>query len=487
MRLVVAIAALAMALCVASPPRSAFAQKSAAEPDSKSQVPDQVSGAAEWDEAPRPDQAHGIAEGNEQSDGWLWVPRAIFFVPKWAFFIAASPLRLTAYLYERYQLPDRFDRMFFNDTGTVGFFPVAFFETGFGLNAGVRFIHKDLFGERERLRLRLGYGGRYRQLYSAQLTSGDRLGKRVTLDLRGDFEIRAQDTFYGIGNADEVDDDTITMPADARAGDVAVISRFRQQVTRTVLTADFALGGPLHARISGHLMWRSFEIPDDDDLDDDLAIDQAYTRDSLVGFDSGLNNLYTELELRYDTRRRTNIYLTNAVPAAGWLISGWAGRASGFGDDPSSYTRVGMDVQRYINLYRGTRILGLRVFAENLLGELDNIPFVDLPPLGGGLLLRGYALDRFRDRASVVASAEYSYDLGPNFAGVLFVDTGGVFRKLRDAELDDLRLGFGGGLQVHTGNSFMARFTVASSVDGGLFFSLGFDPVHNTRTRAGRY
>ncbi len=50
-----------------------------------------------------------------------------------------------------------------------------------------------------------------------------------------------------------------------------------------------------------------------------------------------------------------------------------------------------------------------------------------------------------------------------------------------DARLN--RLGYGGGLQLHSKRSFLARLQVASSIDGGVFFRLALSPTHETRSR----
>ena len=79
----------------------------------------------------------------------------------------------------------------------------------------------------------------------------------------------------------------------------------------------------------------------------------------------------------------------------------------------------------------------------------------------------------------VAKSAEYA-------AGFLFVDVGRVFSQPEDIEISDINLGFGGGVQLHSKKGFLGRFTVASSTDGGVFFSLSFDPVYDTKARVER-
>ena len=447
--------------------------------------------AKDWDSAPLPTEASGIARPDSKgASTLLWIPRVIFFVPKWAVIIVAQPFRGIAWAYERYQFRNRFDQVFFNDAGTFGIYPVAFFETGFGLNAGARLIHRDLFGDEERFRLRVSYGGRFRQIYSAKFGSGERLGDTVELELDAGLEIRPKDRFFGIGNSDDTAPGSVALPVDAVTGDAALDSRFRQEVVRVRMGTDFHLYDDdersFAVKLSGAYMHRSFGGADSD-YDDSGYIEDYYQTDSLVGFSGGLSNLYSEIELEYDSRRPTWEYLSNAVPATGWHLIGFAGYAAGMADDPSAYIRYGADLQRYVCIYGGSRILALRLFVEGVTGPIDEVPFVDLPPLGGPLMLRGYEQDRFRDRALTMASAEYEWGLGPSFSAALFVDSGRVWSSLGDVGFDDLRVGYGAALQMHQRHSFLFRFDVSSSIDGGLFFNLGFDPAFNVRDRAGRY
>ena len=123
---------------------------------------------------------------------------------------------------------------------------------------------------------------------------------------------------------------------------------------------------------------------------------------------------------------------------------------------------------------------------EGVAGDLENVPFVDLPRLGGPILLRGYDRDRFRDRILGLTSAEYEFDLGYAFTGFLFVDAGRVYPDLSDLSLDDVRFGYGGGLQLQTEKAFLGRVGLASSTDGGLIFTLSLDPVYDPKARVER-
>jgi outer membrane protein assembly factor BamA len=147
--------------------------------------------------------------------------------------------------------------------------------------------------------------------------------------------------------------------------------------------------------------------------------------------------------------------------------------------------RYGVDALRYINLYRGDRVLLLRAYAEAVTGPLDEIPFTDLPRLGGPLMLRGYHRDRFRDRIALLGTGEYAFPIGELMSGFLFLDAGRVERAWDDLSGDRIRYGFGGGIQLQSVDAFIMRFQVAGSADEpGVFIKLSFDPLYNPRPRA---
>jgi len=437
--------------------------------------------------APRPDQASGVETPDEApaSDRWLSVPRALLFVPRVAVWAAGQPLRGTAYAYSRYDLAGRVREALFNVDGTFGIYPVAKIESGFGFTGGARLVHKDLFGARERLKLRVDFGGRYRQAYGINLRSGERLGKRIAIELDASYERRPHEKFYGIGNGDELAAPP-AMPIDPSAEELAVASRFREDVIRNVATVDAKLVGDLRARASGALMLRSFAGTGTDD-----SIERGYMADRLVGWAAGVRNLYVEQELVYDSRRPTSIYQSRAFDATGWLARAHVGRAAGVDGDRSDFFTYGGELQRYLDLYDGSRVLVLRALAEAIGGSDGRtdgkIPFIDLPRLGGSEHLRGYPSGRFRDRAIALGTAELTWDLGNYLAAYAFVDVGRAWRSLADVGAQGLRVGFGGGVQLHSAGSFLARVQVAGSRDGDVALELVLSPAFGRRERAGRF
>jgi outer membrane protein assembly factor BamA len=207
----------------------------------------------------------------------------------------------------------------------------------------------------------------------------------------------------------------------------------------------------------------------------------------IPGF-TGIQPLAANLELIFDTRATRSHLLSGAAPSSGWRLAARGGYQLDFGDNSSRFWRYGADLRRHIDLYRGDRVVVLGAAFDGVAGDITEVPFVDLPTLGGKHRLRGYAGGRFRDRLAAVTSAEYRYPVSRNALGFLAVDAGRVWREPGDIDIDvdDLRVGFGGGLQLHSHRSFVARLSLFTSIDGGIEASVVFDPVVPGRRRTAR-
>ena len=109
-------------------------------------------------------------------------------------------------------------------------------------------------------------------------------------------------------------------------------------------------------------------------------------------------------------------------------------------------------------------------------GKTEEIPFSELPRLGGPNRLRGYPLDRFRDEKAALGTVEYHYPIHHYVAGSLFVDVGRVAASYDElAKSDGWNTGFGGGFIIRSKNSVILTFNVAYG--DGLQFHLTTDPL----------
>lgn len=259
----------------------------------------------------------------------------------------ASPAALWAY--DRYDLRDRFHRVFFNVDGTVGLFPTASYTSGFGFSAGARFIHTDLFGQGAGVSLEAGYGGERAITASAKGRSGRLLG-RFELGVESSFSSARRSRFFGYGNGNLESPPDEPTAIDPRVDDTAVATRFRHEDIVAGLGTGAHITPTLKVELRGGFRHTSFR----DDADPiDVNLVEVYDPAALTGFESGVDALIAETAITFKTLAPRYPHLSHAISSSGWWIGGFAGYQNGLGRDPSRFARYGADIQRHIDLYRG--------------------------------------------------------------------------------------------------------------------------------------
>ena len=429
-----------------------------------------------------PTDVSGIAvpdRSQQVAQRWQWVPRVILFPARLAVDMVARPVKLGLLMYERYELKRLFYRVFYNDDRTIGFYPIARLESGFGAYVGARFIHKSAFGAGEHIRGEIGRGQRYGEVYAVEIDSGNRIAGGTKLFFRAAYRQNPSDLFFGIGNGER----TENLPEGERLAprsDTAIRTRFTHIYAVGAVEARhrfdrYWTGGVVHR-------WRWARFGDASILNDDPALDRVYDPSTLVGYQTGLANMYIGYRLALDSRRWAP-HVSLATPTRGGLIQGEVGYTAGIATDPSNYVRMRVDLQWFVHLFGGDRVLRLRAFVDRVWGSSDAIPFVDFPTIGGPYYLRGYPRARFRDRLALLANVEYIYPIDTRASGFLFIDPGGVWQSLADLNVGQTRLGYGGGVEIHGKRSFLFRLQLASSLEGGIQVQLNFDPGYAHKNR----
>lgn len=428
--------------------------------------------------APVPGEESGRIDSNDSSDSGLRrTLRGALFLPKLGVDLALSPARLSVWAYDRYHLDALYYRVFYNDARTIGLVPTAAFDSGFGITAGARFVDRELLGRHEYLSIEAATGGRYHGVVKTALRSGDRLGERLAIELDAQYELRPKDPFYGIGNHN--DSASPAAPVDPAVDPIAVETRYRERIARTAAVIDLRVVDGLHLRSSSELTDRQFSPSDTG-----VSIDSVYDPMTLVGY-GGVRYVYSELELRLDTRRNANEYEPQPLYSVGSLAAVFGGRIHRL-DNARDYWRYGVDLQHFLRLAEGPRVLALRFHGEAVSGTIAEVPFTELPQLGGMDDLRGYPTDRFRDRVAAFGSIDYAWDLSGWLSARAFVDAGRVFGSLDEFRVDHVRVGYGVALEGHSSRSFGALAALSSSIDGGLFLNLSFNPLFTLDERVRR-
>ena len=155
-------------------------------------------------------------------------------------------------------------------------------------------------------------------------------------------------------------------------------------------------------------------------------------------------------------------------------------RISDFQDrdlDAFAFRRVEVDVQQYLPISEKRQVFALRASAVVTHAEAGNeVPFYYQPTLGGKQTLRGFREFRFRDRDSLLFTAEYRWTAWWALDPALFVDAGKVASHRNDLDLSDLEVAYGIGFRFHSTNRFILRLDLAKSREGFIPF-LRFDHV----------
>jgi hypothetical protein len=135
--------------------------------------------------------------------------------------------------------------------------------------------------------------------------------------------------------------------------------------------------------------------------------------------------------------------------------------------DQLGFRQIQIDLQQYVPLPNRYRTLALR--AEAVLTDAhagQDVPFFYQPTLGGAQTLRGFREFRFRDRNSLLMTAEYRWEAAWLLDAALFVDAGKVAAERRGLTLRDLDVSYGLGFRLHTNSAFVARLDLAFSREG---------------------
>lgn len=171
-------------------------------------------------------------------------------------------------------------------------------------------------------------------------------------------------------------------------------------------------------------------------------------------------------------------YIHSTVTAAiDWRTSPGYSRKGGFYgvslvdyrdmDDAFSFRRMDGELIQHLPILRENWVISLRGRVQTTVNDDDLVPYFLLPSLGSGRTLRAYETGRFRDRHSVLTSAELRWI--PNRLGLdmaIFYDAGKVTPRFEDLDLNNLTSDWGIGARFHGPTSTILRIEGAKGKDG---------------------
>jgi len=407
--------------------------------------------------APRPEAADGVIVPREAPRPQPWL-RAALFVPRVAVAAALAPVRFVLWAEDTHRVSARTKEVFWNDEQTFGVYPTAGWDLGRDVRGGAVVVHQDVLGASLRGRATAGTVERVHLAGSARVERGV-----AALELSGRHRQTSGEGYYGIGDVD------------------TEVSRYGLDETLVKAGTRWRVADGVTLGVGGSMRWLEFD--DTAGVLEDPTIGEVHDLAAIPGFSTGVEAARGEVSVHVDRRRPRHRYQSAAVPSTGWVAQGFAGWQHDLHERDARFGYGGADVARAFDLFGGDRVLTLRATVDAALGERADVPFVDLPAIGGTDLLRGYSTTRFRDRWAATASAEYTYPVTDGVAAFVFTDAGRVAADPDELVDEAPRVGFGMGLQAHNRGSMLARLWVASSIDGGVIASLRVEPVLSARGR----
>jgi len=415
---------------------------------------------------------------DEPSDGesaGRTVGRTLLYVPRGIVELLLLPVRGAVWANEKYKIAKTARRWLFNDDMTIGVYPLAFFESSQGVLLGAQ-LTAEVTPD-DYIKVFAGVGTAAGLRASAEYLMLNRLDGRLDAQFNVEYDQRGQRRFYGFGNADEVDTQP-PMPIDPFDEDVAFRTFYKDKLARASALGDLEVLHNFFVDGAASIARR-----DRADSSRGPPIQDVYMPSSLIDFDR-YNAFYAEGQLRYDSRGPASEWQPRMLWSTGTLAAVHGGYS--ILDTDESFFRYGFDVQQFFPIGANPRVLSVRLESEAITADIDEVPFTEVPSLGGRRWLRGYAIDRFRDKVAAVGTVEYQWDLARWLYASVYVDVGRVYPSWSDLTFDGLRAGYGFSLEAQSHQSLIARVSVASSIDGDVFFNLYLDPISEVEPRVRR-
>lgn len=404
-----------------------------------------------WEEEP----------GVDATDVALFLPRALLWLPRMTLKLLFIPFDQLLKLIDRYALIEQTIDFFCNDARSACVFPVVSVLGDFGLGGGVSAYHNDLFDHGETLSLSALFGGRVAQSYQLSFKADRAFGTRLWLESLVRYEQQPGQRFLGIGN-----------PAEGSASDSGLGARERSVDTRFsedrflgLLRTGVTLGDEWLTQLGVTFIYNNRQFgPEKRDFAQP-SIETVYDTSTVPGFRDSINSVELNANLILDTRDK-------AGPSSGFFFEAFGGGAVPI--DNRSWGHYGAEATVFVNLYRA-RMLAFRTVFEGVEGNVDDIPFVELPRLGGTQRLRGYRQDQFRDKLSFLGMVQYNYPVQQYVMGELFFEVGKVGRSGKELFIknrSDWQFSGGLGFIIHSGGGTVARFDVAYGDGVRIHFAL---------------
>jgi hypothetical protein len=203
---------------------------------------------------------------------------------------------------------------------------------------------------------------------------------------------------------------------------------------------------------------------------DRSSIEELYTPEQMPGLDADPDYLHTSIGAAIDTT--TGPRYSRSGTVLGATFHDYRQQDTG----AFSFQRTDLFARQLIPILHGNWVIDLSARASGTRADAgEAVPFFLMPYLGGGRSLRGFPSYRFRDRYTLVMTAEYRWYAQEWVDMAVFYDTGKAVARRGDLDLDGLRDSVGIGIRFHTPQQTALRLELAHSNEGFRFI-FGWGP-----------
>lgn len=326
-------------------------------------------------------------------------------------------------------------------------FPILMYDTDIGFGFGGKGKIVDFLGKKESFDLML-FGstkGERTLLFVFSIPDFEirqRTAYDLSLDVKAEYYQLIQSNFFGIGSDSQKDDLTL----------------YTEEKREMQLTLGRGFSPSFVLELSYFIKFvRYFDVEEGKPFTEQLnRVGEQFSP-------------YASMLLKFDTSN------SRIHPFTGWRVMFWNDLAAGFlGNSDSRYYRYAVDIRKYQRLWFENDAVACRMLIQKISG--DEIPVFELPVLGGGSeynALRGYRMNRFRDKGKLLFNLEYRFPIWKRLGGNVFLDAGSVWPRLDKIRLKKFVGNIGWGIRYYLQN-FVVRFDMGFSQEGtGVYFNFG--------------
>ena len=312
-------------------------------------------------------------------------------------------------------------------TGEVNGLPYVIYNSTYGLYYGVIGKAKNIFDKQESLTLAawmISNGGTGASFVFALPDDDFRQGKEYDLafDLSGAVGRTVSERYFGLGSNSPGDDYTT----------------FNNKHSK--LTFEFSHTLNTNLIVEGDLFFANNEFSN---IEQGLVPLSSEVEKNCRNYSGG--------SLKFTIDRRDQ----GMDPHSGALVISNVD----FGIKTAEYVKVGVDARGYFTPFDPGQVLAVRGMVTQMTGTV--IPIYEYASLGGNSMMRGYTLNRWRDKAAALVNLEYRIPtpvfMLKGLSTVFFFEGGKVGEQLSGLGLGDWPTDMGIGLHINLGGNVIVR------------------------------